>query len=144
MIFEIKYNHLSFSIWDIRYFHIAAKDGNPYNTTFKVKVLSEEGFSGISGFECDYKDFKEFIKQINELYSFKINKVELNDICYGSKIEFELDKYGHIELFGEIYGSAQEHSLSFKFSFDQTCLMDFANSLDRELKKGSFIMEGLK
>jgi len=50
--------------------------GSPYNTVFKVKVVSGD-FAGTSKFEYNIKDFIKFIKKINELYDFKLKKVEL-------------------------------------------------------------------
>jgi hypothetical protein len=88
--------------------------GNPYNTSFTVRVTSGD-FSGISEFEYNIKDFRIFVSEIKELYEFKRKVVELNDIGYGSYIIFKLDKTGHIEITGTIYGTAMEHSLTFKF-----------------------------
>jgi hypothetical protein len=102
--------------------------GNPYNTTFYVKVVSGD-FSGVSEFEYNIKDFIRFIKEIKDLYDFKLQKVELNDISYGSNIKFSLDKTGHIMVSGTIYGNAAEHSLTFIFTTDQTAIKAFCKSL---------------
>lgn len=82
-------------------------NGNPYNTNFNVKVISGD-FTGVSEFEYNIKDFIRFVKEIRELYDFKLRQVELNDICYGSNIQFCLDKTGHITISGTIYGNAVE------------------------------------
>lgn len=51
MIFEIRYCNLSLSIWYIRYYSEDAKDGNPYNTTFKVKShISRKIFDHLNAF----------------------------------------------------------------------------------------------
>ena len=84
-------------------------NGNPYNTTFNVKVISGD-FTGVSEFEYNIKDFIRFVKEIRELYDFKLRQVELNDICYGSNIQFCLDKTGHITISGTIYGNAVEET----------------------------------
>lgn len=106
--------------------------GNPYNTTFNVKVVSGD-FTGFSEFEYNIKDFIRFIKEIRELYAFKLNQVELNDICYGSNIQFCLDKTGHITVSGTIYGNSMEHSLTFIFTTDQTAIEIFCNSLYKDI-----------
>jgi hypothetical protein len=62
-----------------------------------------------------------FICQILK-YDFKLNQVELNDICYGSNIQFCLDKTGNITISGTIYGNSMEHSLTFIFATDQTSI----------------------
>jgi len=73
--------------------------GNPYNTTFNVKVVSGD-FAGISEFEYNIKDFLCFVKKIKDMYNFKLNLVELNDICYGSNIQFRLEtNYDHNSRF---------------------------------------------
>lgn len=84
-------------------------NGNPYNTNFNVKVISGD-FTGVSEFEYNIKDFIRFVKEIRELYDFKLRQVELNDICYGSNIQFCLDKTGHITISGTIYGNAVEET----------------------------------
>lgn len=105
--------------------------GNPYNTTFNVKVISGD-FTGVSEFEYNIKDFIRFVKEIRELYDFKLRQVELNDICYGSNIQFCLDKTGHITISGTIYGNAMEHSLTFIFTTDQTGIEVFCKSLYKD------------
>lgn len=109
--------------------------GNPYNTTFNIKIVSGE-FSGSSEFEYNIKDFIYFIKELKQLYEFKLHIVELNDICYGSNIKFSLDALGHITILGIIYGSVMEHCLTFQFVTDQTAIRNFSNSLYKD-----FILE---
>jgi hypothetical protein len=111
--------------------YIDFNSGNPYNTTFNVKVISGE-FSGISEFEYNIKDFLCFVKKIKDLYNFKLNIVELSDICYGSNIKFFLDKTGHITVAGTIYGKCMEHSLTFEFTTDQTAIETFCNCLYKD------------
>lgn len=85
------------TISDIDFSYVDYFNGNPYNTTFKVKVVSGD-FAGTSQFEYNIKDFINFVKKKNGLYEFKSKKVELNDICYGSNIQFCLNKTGHITI----------------------------------------------
>lgn len=107
------------------------RSGNPYNTTFIIKVISGH-FAGLSEFEYDIKEFIRFIREIKDLYDFKIKIVELNDICYGSKIVFTVGNTGHVNIAGEIYGVATEHSLTFTFDTDQTAILPFANALHKD------------
>ena len=106
-------------------------NGNPYNTIFSVKVISGD-FAGVSEFEYNIENFIRFVKEIRYLYDFKLSKVELNDICYGSNIQFSLDKTGHITISGTIYGNAAEHSLTFIFTTDQTAIEAFCKSLYKD------------
>jgi len=115
-------------ISDINISYADLNCGNPYNTKFKVKVISGD-FAGLSEFEYNIKDFLCFVKEIKDLYEFKLSKVKLNDICYGSKILFCMDKTGHIKISGTIYGHSMEHSLTFEFTTDQTAFEAFCCTL---------------
>ena len=108
--------------------------GNPYNTTFKIEVISGD-FAGVSKFEYNIKDFLNFVKDIKDLYDLKLKLVELNDICYGSYIQFSLSKTGSLTISGTIFGIAMEHSLKFEFTTDQTALETFSNSLYKDYIK---------
>ena len=105
------------------------RDGNPYNCSFCIRVRSG-CFEGLAdGCECDYKKWKEFVDQLNDLYSFNTRKVEFVEICYGSKIVFSADKIGHISVSGTIWGDAMTHSLTFEFITDQTAFPPFLQEL---------------
>ena len=121
-------------ISNINVSHEDYHNGNPYNTTFNVNVTSG-GFSGFSKFEYDFKEFILFIKAIKDLCTFKIQIVELKDICYGSEIRFSLDKMGHVNVSGTVYGKAVEHTLIFTFNTDQTALVPFSNALYKDFIK---------
>lgn len=118
-------------ISDINVSYVDYISGNPYNTTFNVKVVSGD-FAGLSEFEYNIKDFLHFVREIKDLYDLRLNKVELNDICYGSKIRFCLYKTGYITVSGTIYGHSMEHSLTFEFTTDQTAFEGFCNSLYKD------------
>ena len=71
----------------------------------------------------------KFVDNLDKLYNFKINVVTLNDISYGSKVTFNLDNSGHIDISGVLYGEHAEQSLHFSFAADQTCLVNFIDEL---------------
>lgn len=103
--------------------------GNPYNTTLNIQIKSG-GFEGIGNFELDIADFCTFCKDLFCLYKKLSGKVLLNDIGYGSFLEFEvIDRIGHIQVCGEIYGEARIHSVKFEFRIDQTDLLSFSKNL---------------
>lgn len=99
-----------------------------YNTSFDLEVRSGS-FCGIAPCEYDIKEFRKFIQELLEMYDFNKQIVMLNDICYGSKVKFEINKTGHIEVSGEIFGKAMEHSLKFFFVVDQYVLKLFVLEL---------------
>ena len=121
-------NFKHFSIRDIKVSDVDYEAGNPYNTFFNVKVQSE-CFAGVARFECNIKDFILFINEIKNLYDFKQNKVSLSDICYGSNIQFEMNRIGHITISGTLYGNAMIHSMTFEFLTDQTAIKPFLDGL---------------
>lgn len=123
--------HEQLIISNIRVSYDDFNNRNPYNTSFSVKVISGD-FAGTVEFEYNIKDFISFIKEIRELYNFKLNKVQLYDIGYGSNIQFYLDKTGHIKILGTIYGDSMEHSLTFIFPTDQTAIEAFSTSLYKD------------
>ena len=95
-----------------------------YNASFDLEVRSGS-FSGVAPCEYDIKEFRKFVQELLEMYEFKKQIVMLNDICYGSNVKFEVDKTGHIGVYGEIFGQAMEHSLKFSFVTDQFVLKQF-------------------
>ena len=117
------------SIYDIRVDYDEHKNGNPYNTTFEIYVVSGN-FTGVAIFEYDIKHFILFINAIKDLYDLKVSTVELNqDLSYGSKISFELDKTGHVKISGILIGNMGIHSLIFEFTTDQTAIGPFYSAL---------------
>lgn len=63
------------------------------------------------------------------MYLFKRSSVELKDICYGTNVLFSMDKLGHIDVSGTIYGEAMIHEMKFEFHIDQTVLPPFIKVL---------------
>ena len=123
-----EYNNSSIEM--INFTHYAEDDvnGNPYNCTFTVRVVSN-GFRGIAECECDYNEWLKFVYNLDKMYNFKINEVTLNDISCDSRVTFHLDKSGHLDISGVLYGEHAEQSLHFTFTADQTCLVKFIDEL---------------
>ena len=122
-----------FAIENFRVCPEEKEQGNPYNRTFSIRVVSES-FSGYAFCEYDMKEFIRFVSEMQELFRFKQNKTELNDICYGSKVVFCIDKTGHLDISGKIFGHAAKHCLEFRFAADQTCLNGFIQTINRYIK----------
>ncbi len=119
------------NVFEISNFTCSEKDasiGNPYNCSFDLKIISGS-FSGISPCEYDIKEMRRFLIEIEEMYQLKRNVAELKDIGYGTQITFKLDKLGHINISGIIYGTAREHSMTFSFDADQSSLGSFCKEL---------------
>jgi len=125
---SISYGNNLLEIWDFIHYPEEEKRGNPYNCTFNLKVVSGM-FSGIAPCEYDIKEFEKFILKLEDMYHFKRASVELKDICYGSNVVFSMDKLGHIDVCGTIYGEAMIHEMKFEFHIDQTVLPMFIDEL---------------
>lgn len=122
-------NVLEFS--DFRYYAEDEACGNPYNFFFTARVVSG-GFAGHAKCECDRKEFVKFVQSVQDLYDFRISSAELNDIGYGSRIHFELDKTGHVTVSGTLHGHDADHSVKFRFTADQTDLHPFITNLHKQ------------
>ena len=115
----------------IEYFNFHKDDadaGNPYNTTFGIRVVSR-AFQGYASCEYDIKDFRIFVDQLCELYAFQRDRVVLSEICYGSYVSLVLDKKGHIKVEGKIFDDGMEQCLIFTLTTDQSTLPPFISGL---------------
>lgn len=130
MINGFEYQGNSIEILHYEYSEEDANNGNPYNSSFQVKVASSK-FVGIAECEYDRKDWIRFIHDLELLYDFKIEEVVFKDICYGSEISFVMDDTGHLKVSGMIYGCHMTHSMKFEFMADQTVLPSFISQLKR-------------
>ena len=126
---ELKYGKNLLAIENFETHISEVERGNPYNTTFDIRVCSG-AFGGYAGCEYDIKQFRVFVGELREMYDFKRSSVDLSDICYGSRVTFTMSKTGQIDVSGEIYGEAKEHSLTFVFSADQSSLLPFIEALE--------------
>ena len=126
---ELKYGENLLAIENFDTHTIEVERGNPYNTTFDIRVCSG-AFCGYAGCEYDIKQFRVFVRELREMYDFKRSSVELSEICYGSRVTFTMSKTGQIEVSGKLYGEAKEHSLTFVFSADQSSLLPFIEALE--------------
>ena len=130
---ELKYGENLLAIENFETHTIEVERGNPHNTTFDIRVCSG-AFGGYAGCEYDIKQFRIFVGELREMYDFKRSSVELSEICYGSRVTITMSKTGQIEVLGEIYGEAKEHSLTFVFSADQSSLLLFIEALEKTIK----------
>ncbi len=101
-----------------------------FRVNFDVYVTSGS-FCGFG--ECEYviKEFSKFVSELQKMYDFKRKSVIFNDICYGSKITFTMDRSGHIEISGTVYADAMQHSMTFCFNTDQSVFLPFINGLKK-------------
>lgn len=128
MLCELHSGENSLTLSDFRHSPEDEARGNPYNFFFTIHVISD-GFTGHAKCEYDRKEFNNFVHSIQNLYNFRCTIAELNDIGYGSRVRFELTQTGHLTVTGTLYGHAADHSLTFRFTADQTDLPPFIKPL---------------
>lgn len=125
---ELRYEENLVAIEDFNFHKDDADAGNPYNTTFGIRVVSG-AFQGYASCEYDIKDFRIFVDQLCELYAFQRDRVVLSEICYGSNVTLSMDRTGHVKAKGVIFDNAMEQSLTFAFEADQSALPLFISGL---------------
>ena len=125
---ELRYGENLVAIEDFNFHKDDADAGNPYNTTFGIRVVSG-AVQGYASCEYDIKDFRIFVDQLCELYAFQRDHVVLSEICYGSHVTLSMDKVGHVKVAGLIFDNAMEQSLTFAFEADQSTLPPFISGL---------------
>lgn len=89
--------------------------------TFNIRVKSGD-FSGISNF-CMSKEFIcSIVEKLTEMHKELNGSCEIVDNDSDAYITLNMDKHGHMSVFGQIGGSHEEHCMKFKYSTDQTVL----------------------
>ena len=102
--------------------------------TFNIKVKSQE-FSGVSNFSMSKESVTSIIENLSIMYEKLKGFCEIKDCDSDANIKIEMDKYGHLYVFGQIGGSHEDHFMKFKFKADQTVLGRFMKVLKHYYKK---------
>lgn len=128
---RFEYCESSIEIMNFKYSPEDDINGNPYNCSFQIFVKSGS-WSGLADYcECDYKMFRKFVTELEELDNFERTQVEFSEIGYGSKILFEMSNIGHLAIRRVIYGNDMEYSMKFRFIADQTILKGFIAAIQK-------------
>jgi hypothetical protein len=94
----------------------------------KIELISSQ-FT-YSNEEFYFDDFDKFIADLDSMYTDLSGTAELRFHHESSYIKFEAKSLGHIELTGEFLEYGEIHqNLSFGFTFDQSYLPSFIDSL---------------
>lgn len=89
--------------------------------TLKVKVKSGD-FMGVSKFCISEEVITSTIEKLTEMHKELKGICEIVDSDSDAYITLEMDKLGHVIVFGQIGGSHEEHFMKFKYATDQTVL----------------------
>jgi len=94
--------------------------------TFKVTVNSG-AFAGTSNFCLSKEKISIIVEQLCNMYETLTGNCKIMDYDSDAHIIIEMENFGHMNVYGQIGGSYEEHSLKFKFSTDQTILYEVIN-----------------
>ena len=92
-------------------------------STFNIKIKSM-GFSGMSNFCMPQEKIASYIESLSEMYSKLTGYCEIKDSDSDAYIKIEMHKRGHVSICGQVGGSHEEHSMRFKYTTDQTVLVN--------------------
>ncbi|MCM0757708.1 hypothetical protein M7775_03875 [Sporomusa sphaeroides DSM 2875] len=91
--------------------------------TFKVTVNSG-AFSGTSNFCLSKENIGIAFEQLGNMYETLKGICKITDYDSDAHITIEMENLGHMNVYGQIGGSYEEHSLKFRFITDQTVLCE--------------------
>jgi len=97
--------------------------------TFLVHVTSGL-FSGESSFCIAAEALKKGVHELQSIYKLLIGEFTLHDYDSDDFIAFEMQKYGHIVIRGQVGGSHSSQYLVYKFHSDQAGLKQIIDDLN--------------
>lgn len=89
--------------------------------TLNIKVKSGE-FAGASNFCVSKDNILSAIEALSMMNEKLTGHCKISDNDSDSHITFEIDKFGHMRMTGQIGGSHEEHYMNFEYITDQTVL----------------------
>jgi len=89
--------------------------------TFRIRVKSGD-FSGTSNFCISKEALLSIFEKLTKMHKELKGCCEINDSDSDAYITFDMDKFGHMSVYGQIGGSHEDHFMKFKYSTDQTVL----------------------
>lgn len=101
--------------------------------TYNIKIKSGE-FSGASNFCMSRDNVVMLIEELTKMHNELKGSCELKDYDSDANIIIEMDKLGHLFIYGQIGGSHEEQSLKFKMNSDQTVLEELKNIFKKSCK----------
>lgn len=96
--------------------------------TFNIKIKSGD-FSGASNFCISKENLNLIFNTLSNMYKKLEGRCEIFDNDSDSYITIDMNKLGHLNISGQIGGSYEDHFMKFKFSSDQTILLNLIQLL---------------
>ncbi|WP_042228142.1 hypothetical protein [Paenibacillus popilliae] len=87
--------------------------------TFDIKVKSGE-FTGASNFCMPKEKVIFMVESLSKMLQTLEGYCEVKDYDTDANVVLEMEKLGHMCIYGQLGGSHEEHSMKFKYTADQT------------------------
>jgi hypothetical protein len=100
------------------------------NFTFDLTVLSN-GFAGTSHFCIRIDQIIKMIEDLNNMHSSLNGNTKLEDNDSDAFIEFEVNTFGRLNVWGQVGGTHEDHFVRYAFQTDQTCIPYLINDFKR-------------
>jgi hypothetical protein len=97
--------------------------------TFQVSA-SSGGFRGRAHFCVAAWDIRKFIESLRSMLSTLSGTATLIDSDSDAFVEMTVDDSGQVMVRGRVGGTHQEHTMTFEFRTDQTCIGPLITELD--------------
>ena len=101
--------------------------------TFQMSAISGS-FRGSAHFCVATWDIRKFIASLQSMLSTLSGTATLTDSDSDALVEMTVNEMGHVMVRGRVGGTHEEHTMTFEFRTDQTCIEPFISELDCLLK----------
>lgn len=103
------------------------------NFTFDLTILSK-GFSGTSHFCVRRDQLEKMCADLKRMHLTLVGSTILEDNDSDASLNFEMQSFGQVLVFGQVGGSHEDQYLKFSFKTDQTCIEPFLSDFQKLLK----------
>lgn len=113
----------------VEYLYIEYLYATDSDLTFHIKVKSGD-FSGGYNFCISRDEIVGLITILKEIENNLSIAFSINDSDSDSFISFKLKNLGHVDVFGRIGATFDDHSMTFKYTIDQTIFNKLLNTFE--------------
>jgi len=103
------------------------------NFTFDLTVLADS-FGGTSHFCVRREQIEKLCSDLTEMKERLSGSAILEDNDSDASVNFQIDRNGHVYVYGQVGGTYEDNFLKFKFQTDQTCIEPFVEDFHKLLK----------
>lgn len=96
-----------------------------------ILYAKSNSFEGASSFCVSKTMLSIAIKKLWDMHKNLDGLCEINDYDSDAFITFQINKLGHLLVHGQIGGSHQDHIMRFKYTIDQSILLNLIDQLEK-------------